>query len=94
MITVEFLSLPVVVKAIGAKTVTVGFDGQTVRQLVDTLTTRYGGKVRDFLLDGDGQLDLSIRVQLNKADWIYHDQLDHPLADGDHVTLMMLVGGG
>lgn len=94
MITVELLSLPIVTKAIGAKSVTMAFTDQTVQDLINDLTRRYGPKVRDFLTDGDGNLDLSIRVQLNGADWIYHDHLDHPLADGDQVTLMMLVGGG
>jgi len=94
MITVDFLSLPIVTKAIGARSVTMDFTGQTVRDLIGDLTRRFGPKVHDFLTDDDGHLDLSIRVQLNGAAWIYHDRLDHPLTDGDHVTLMMLVGGG
>ena len=94
-ITVEFLSLPIVAKAIGSKTLHLNrFQGETVEDLVIHLTTKYGKTVRDFLLDDDGYFDMQFRIQLNGAMWIHQDGLDHPLSDGDHVTLMMLVGGG
>lgn len=94
-ITIEFLSLPIVTKAIGSKTLHLNrFQGETVEDLVTHLTTKYGKTVRDFLLDENGHLDMQFRIQLNGAVWIYQDGLDHPLSDGDQVTLMMLVGGG
>jgi molybdopterin converting factor small subunit len=94
-ITVEFLSLPIVAKAIGSKSIHLNrFQGETVQDLVTHLTTKYGKTVRDFLLDDNGDLDMSFRIQLNGATWIHQDGLDHPLADGDQVTLMLLVGGG
>jgi molybdopterin converting factor small subunit len=93
-VTVEFLSLPIVTKAVGAKQISVDLAGRTVHDLVEELGRRYGPRVRDFLLDDEGRLDLPFRVQLNRAEWLYRDDLHHVLANGDHVAIMMLVGGG
>ena len=93
-ITVEFLSLPNIVKMVGSKTITMDFSGQTVHDLVQAVAAKYGEGVRKFLLDESGELDLSLTVAINKRDWIRRDQMDRPLHDGDRVTIMMLVAGG
>ncbi len=93
-ITVEFLSLPNVVKMVGSKTVTMGFSGQTVEELIRQVSEKYGKEVKKFLLDETGHLDMMFRVVCNKDEWLHRDQLQRPLRDGDHVTIMMLVAGG
>ncbi len=93
-VTVEFLSLPNIVKMTGSKTITVDFSGQTVKELVHELAAKYGNRVRQFLLDEAGELDMHLTVAVNKQEWIRRDQLDKPLRDGDRVTIMMLVAGG
>ena len=93
-ITVEFLSLPNVVKMVGSKTITMDFSGQTIESLIQQVTERYGKEVKKFLLDETGQLDMILRVVCNKDEWINRDEMQKPLRDGDHVTIMMLVAGG
>ena len=93
-ITVEFLSLPNVAKMVGSKMVTLDFSGTTVEELVLQVCEKYGPKVRQFLLDESGQLDLSFAVTINKKEWIRRDQMSHALCDGDQVTIMLLAAGG
>lgn len=93
-ITVEFLSLPNVVKKVGSKTVILDFSGTTVNDLVREVAGKYGSDVQKFLLDENGQLDMCLAVAINQQEWIRHHQMDRPLQDGDRVTIMMLVAGG
>lgn len=93
-ITVEFLSLPNVVKMVGSKTVTVDFHGKTVEELVHAVGDKYGPKVQQFLLDETGRLDMSFAVTVNKQEWIRREQMSRILCDGDTVTIMMLAAGG
>lgn len=93
-ITVEFLSLPIVVKAVGSKTITMDFTGQTVEELIHQVTEKYGGKARQFLLGEDGRLDMMLRVLCNKEEWVQPDRMQRPLEDGDRITIMLLAAGG
>lgn len=93
-VTVEFISLPNVVKMIGAKSVAVEFDGGAVADLVSALVARHGERLGRFLCDENGELDPAIRVRLGDAEWLGADRLERTLRDGDRVTLAMLVGGG
>ena len=93
-ITVEFLSLPIVTKIVGVKSLSLNFSGQTVDDLVNEIGNKYGEKVRRFFLDESGQLDRIFKILLNKKEWISRDQMNKILNEGDQVTIMMLVGGG
>ena len=93
-ITVEFLSLPNITKIIGSKSVSLNFTGRTIKDLINEITNKYGEKVRGFLLDESGNLDMILKVHLNKKEWISTDLMDRQLKDGDLITIMMLVGGG
>ncbi|MFC2155757.1 MoaD/ThiS family protein [Acidobacteriota bacterium] len=93
-ITVEFLSMPIITKVIGSKSVTLSFSGSTVDDLLSHITNKYGEKVRRFLLDDTGKLDMTLKILLNKKEWIPRERFDRCLGDGDLVTIMMLVGGG
>ncbi|MFC1883817.1 hypothetical protein ACFL2O_03505 [Thermodesulfobacteriota bacterium] len=93
-ITVEFVSLPTVVKMVGAKTISMDYSGQTVEELVHQVAEKYGKDVARFLLDESGRMDMTLKAVCNKEDWLKPDQMQRPLEDGDLVTLMMLVAGG
>ena len=93
-ITVEFLSLPNVVRMIGSKSVVLDFSGITVNDLVRDVARKYGRDVQKFLLDERGNLDMSLALMINKQEWIRHNQMDRPLQDGDLVTILMMAGGG
>jgi len=93
-ITVEFLSLPNVVKMVGSKTIAMDFSGQTIEGLVLQVAEKYGKDVKKFLLDETGRLDMVFRVMRNKEEWIRSDQMQRPLQDGDRLIIMMLAAGG
>jgi len=93
-IIVEFVSLPNIVRLIGSKILTLDFSGKTVNDLVSDVVEKYGNDVGRLLLDETGRLDMTYRVILNKQEWIFRDQMDRPLQDGDRVTIMLLVAGG
>jgi molybdopterin converting factor small subunit len=93
-ITVEFLSLPNIVRKIGSKSVVLDFSGATVNELVREIAGKYGSDVQKFLLDDSGSLDMSLALMLNKQEWVRHNQMDRPLHDGDLVSIMILAAGG
>ena len=93
-IMVEFSGLPTVSKLIGSKSISVDFTDKTVGELIKHITKRYGKKVRDFLLDETGNLDLTFQVLLNGSEWISRKDMNRKLNDGDNVRIIMLAGGG
>ena len=93
-IQVEFIGLPTVSKLIGSKTISVDFADKTVDELIKHITKRYGKKVRDFLLDETGNLDMTFQVLLNGSEWISRKDINRPLIEGDNVRIIMLAGGG
>ena len=93
-ITVEFLSLPIVTRIIGSKSITFKLRGKTVNHLLTEIIHKYGEKVGDFLLDESGKLDSVFKILLNKKEWIKREKIDKILKDGDTITIMMLIAGG
>ncbi len=93
-ISVEFLSLPIVTKIVGGKSLSLNFSGQTIDDLINEIVNKYGEKVRRFFLDESGNLDRVFKILLNKKEWISRDQMNKTLKEGDQVTIMMLIGGG
>ncbi len=92
-VTVEFLSLPIVAKIVGSKTITLDFFGSTVVDLLHELARKYGAGVQKFLFDESGQFDMSLALTVNR-EWVRQNQMDRALHEGDRVTIMMLVAGG
>lgn len=93
-ITVESLGLPTLSAVIGKKT-EVMLEAGTVADLVRHLSARFGPKTREVLLDGEGQLDLTIQVMVNEEGFISREELpQRELKDGDRIRFMLLVGGG
>jgi len=93
-INIEFLSMPIVTKIVGSKTLALDFPGETLNDLINQIANSYGEKLGHFLLDESSKLDRAFMIHLNKKEWVRRDQLNKTLKDGDQVTLMMLVGGG
>ena len=83
-ITVESLGLPTLSAAIGKKT-EIALEAGTVADLVRHLTGRFGPKARQVLLDGDGNLDLTIQVMLNEE---LRSRLQAEHTDDDEIALI------
>lgn len=93
-INVEFLGLPSLTKAIGAKRVELDLNNGTLGNVLDSLVTKFGRHVKEALFDRENKLDISIQVLLNGKEWLSRDRRDINLNEGDALTFMMLVAGG
>ena len=68
-------------------------DGQTVGELLQGLTTRYGG-LKQHLYNGDGRLRSFVNVYVNDEDIRYLQKDQTPLKAGDTVSIIPSVAGG
>ena len=71
---------------------TVDAAGNTVKELLDTLGTKYPGLTGRLF--ENGQLRRFVNVYLNDEDIRYLDNLDTPVKDGDTVSIVPAVAGG
>jgi adenylyltransferase/sulfurtransferase len=71
----------------------VEIEGQTVRELLQGLTSRYGG-LKQHLYNGDGRLRSFVNVYVNDEDIRYLQKEDTPLKAGDVVSIIPSVAGG
>ena len=93
-ITIEFLGLPNLSGVLGKKS-GIEFPGGTVSDLTSYLIRRYGPKVRQMLLDSDGQMDSTIQVMINDDGFLPRHQLsEKSINENDIVRFMLLAGGG
>jgi MoaD family protein len=87
--------LPLLAETMGRQEAEIEFDGATVQDLLDHLVRRHGTKARKALYDREGELDPVVQILLNEQGWVGRDELaETALADGDSVTIMMLMAGG
>ena len=86
--------LPALPEVIGRKELEVEFAGETINDLIEHLVAQYGRPARQALYDKQGKLDPVIQVLVNGEAWVYHDQLDTTLQDGDSVVFMLMLAGG
>ena len=75
----------------GAKRVT--GSGDTLRDVVDDLSTRHVG-LKPALVDDDGHLHRFLNVYLNDEDVRFLGGLETPVEDGDVVSILPAVAGG
>ena len=68
-------------------------DGHTVGELLNGLTTKYGG-LRQHLYTGEGRLRSFVNVYVNDEDIRYLQKEDTPLKAGDVVSIIPSVAGG
>lgn len=93
-IIVEFLGFPIVTDVIGKKKLELVATGETVKDVINELITRYGEKVRDAFYDVKGNFDPMIQISLNGKSFIPADKHDTLLEDGDSIVFMILLAGG
>ena len=93
-VQVESLGLPTLSKLIGKKTEFL-IAGGTVSDLVSHIVNKHGQKARKILLDGKGELDMTIQVMINDEGFIPREEYSRrALKEGDQLKFMLLVGGG
>ncbi len=93
-ITIEFLGLPNLSGALGKKN-EIEFPGGAVSDLTSYIVRRYGPKIRQMLLDSDGQMDSTIQVMINEDGFLPRHQFsEKPIKENDIVRFLLLAGGG
>lgn len=71
------------------RTIDVHISGDTVRDVINTLISKYGSVIKQTLLDQTGNIDMELRVVHNERIFLeYAHRLDTPLNDGDKLWFM------
>ena len=65
------------------------FPGNTLKELVDGLIAKYGSGIKKALLDTQDDIDMELRVVVNKTDYLqYGQRLNRLLNEGDTIYIM------
>jgi len=65
------------------------FPGNSLKDLVQGLIRKYGEGIRKALLDAQDDIDMELRVVVNKTDYLqYGKRLDRILTEGDTIYFM------
>lgn len=81
-IRVNLEGIPILFKTLKKKELDIDFSGSTLRDLTDNLASRYGTPLKKALLDGNGDVDIEIRVMQNNK-YLMEDRMDATLQEGD-----------
>lgn len=93
-VKIEIVGVPMLSDVIGKKKFELEVPGKTVKDLIEELIGKYGGKVRNVLYGEKGTFDPMIQIALNGEKWIPADRHDTTLRDGDTLIFMILLAGG
>jgi molybdopterin converting factor small subunit len=70
-------------------TIDIDISGNTVRDVVNTLISKYGSAIKQSLLDQQGDIDMEMRLVHNERVFLqYGERMDAPLNDGDKLWFM------
>lgn len=95
VVRVEFVGLPELRKAAGAREISLELKEGTLGGLLEELQERHGLIARESLMSSDGRrVEQSIQVLRNGTEWLSREQLETPLRSGDRITFMLMVAGG
>jgi hypothetical protein len=81
-IHVNLEGIPILFKTLKKKEFEIDFPGSTLRDLTENLVNCYGTPIKKALLDGNGDVDIEIRVMQNN-NYLMEDRMDATLQEGD-----------
>lgn len=81
-IHVNLEGIPILFKTLKKKEMDIDLSGNTLRDLTDNLVSRYGTSIKKALLDGNGDVDIEIRVMQNN-NYLMEDRMNTVLEEGD-----------
>src|SRR5690606_7723971 len=87
------VNIPTPLRAFTDKLDTVELEGATVGELLQALTTRFGG-LKQHLYSPDGRLRSFVNVYVNDDDIRYLQKEQTPVKAGDSVSIVPSVAGG
>ena len=85
--------IPTALKQYADNTETIEFDGQTVNEIIDKLTSHYPN-LKAHLLDDNGSLRNFVNVFVNEDNIRDQQNMDTAVADGDEVVIVPAIAGG
>jgi molybdopterin converting factor small subunit len=86
-VMLNFGGIPVLYKALNKrKELEFDFPGRTLRELVQNLVRKFGPPITKALLDGNGDVDVEIRVVLNDGTYLTERRMETVLNEGDMVA--------
>ena len=69
-------------------------EGSTVKEIVNSLSARYGERVGKGICDEEGRLRRFVNIYVNGKDIRFLNQLEAELEEGDKISIVPAVGGG
>jgi molybdopterin synthase sulfur carrier subunit len=87
------VKLPTILRKHAGDQARVAADGDTLRELLKDLESRYPGITKNVLTE-DGALQRFINVYVNDEDVRYLGSLETELREGDTVSILPAVAGG
>jgi len=76
---------------LGQNTFKLDFTGSTLADVIDRMATKYGGKVKEELLDEEGNLDYAYGIF---RDGERLADLTDPVQDGAELVIVIMMAGG
>ena len=93
-VELTLVGLPTLGEVLGGNPVSVSLECGTVGELLHTLQRDHGEAAGVRLLDTAGQVDPDVLVICNGRHPIPRNALSYRLADGDQITLAVILAGG
>lgn len=90
-IHLDFKGMPILYKALNKQkefTLDLAPTRCTLGELVEFLTRKFGAMVRKALLDQKGDVDMEIRVVVNRDTYLAENRMQTLLEDGDSVAFL------
>ncbi|GJQ24533.1 MAG: MoaD/ThiS family protein [Planctomycetia bacterium] len=71
----------------------VNVEGKNIKDVVENLEATYTG-IKERICDNNGQIRRFINFYLNDEDIRFMGNLDTPVKDGDHISIVPAIAGG
>ena len=68
-------------------------EGKNIKDIVENLEATYKG-IKERICDNDGQIRRFVNFYLNDEDIRFMGNLNTPVKDGDHISIVPAIAGG
>ena len=68
-------------------------EGKNIKEIIESLEANYKG-IKERICDNDGQIRRFVNFYLNDEDIRFIDNINTPVKDGDHISIVPAIVGG
>ena len=68
-------------------------EGKNIKEVIENLEVNYKG-IKERICDNDGQIRRFVNFYLNDEDIRFSGNLNTPVKDGDHISIVPAIAGG